>query len=89
MRIKKGFSLHKIGNECIVIQDETLDIDFDCILNLNPTAVWLWEELENKEFDALRIAQMLTERYDVTEKRALLDAEEFVRRLQAADVIED
>lgn len=89
MRIKEGFILHKIGGECIVIQDGSSHVDFSSILDLNPTAAYLWAEIENQEFDTDKITLMLTQRYEVTEEQAHQDAEDFINRLQDAGVVCD
>lgn len=88
MKIKEGLFLHKIADECIIMQDGTANIDFSNILNLNPTAAWLWTEIGNQEFDADKIVQMLTNHYEVTEEQARRDAEDFVKKLVEAGVTE-
>lgn len=86
MKIKTGLFLHKIGDECIVMQDGSSHIDFSKILNLNPTAEYLWEALVHKEFDTNKVALLLTDRYEVSEEQARRDAEEFIKRIQEAGV---
>ena len=86
MRIKEGLFLHKIAEECIVMQDGSSNIDFSNIINLNPTAAFLWTEIEHQEFDTDRLVQILTEHYDVTEEQAYKDAEAFIKHLQEAGV---
>lgn len=86
MKIKTGLFLHKIGDECIVMQDGSSHIDFSKILNLNPTAKYLWEALGHKEFDTNKVTHLLTDRYEVSEEQARRDAEEFIKRIQEAGV---
>lgn len=86
MKIKKGLFLHNIGDECIVMQDGSSNVDFSNILNLNPTAVYLWKEIGEQEFDAAKIMQLLAEHYEVTEEQARRDAEKFVGMLEEAGV---
>lgn len=89
MKIRKGLFLHTIGDECIVMQDGSSNVDFSNILNLNPTAVYLWQAIGEEDFDAERIVRMLTEHYDVTEEQARRDAHTFIDMLQEALVIEE
>lgn len=89
MRIRKGLFLHTIGDECIVMQDGSSNVDFSNILNLNPTAVYLWQALGEDDFDDERIVGMLTEHYDVTEEQARRDAHTFIGMLKEAQVIEE
>lgn len=88
MRIKKGLILHKIADECIIMQDGSSNINLDSILNLNSTAAWLWTQIGEQDFDADKITQLLTENYEVTEEQAHRDAEEFIRILEEAGVTE-
>ncbi len=87
MRIKEGLFLHKIGDECIIMQDGSSNVDFSNILNLNSTAAYLWSTIGNLEFDTASVTKILTEHYEVTEEQARLDAEEFIRKLKEADVV--
>ena len=89
MRIREGLFLHKIGDEWIIMQDGSSHVDFSNILNLNPTAAYLWTTIWNQEFDAASITQMMTEHYEVTEEQARMDAEDFIKRLKDAGVICD
>lgn len=89
MKIRKGLFLHTIGDECIVMQDGSTNVDFSNILNLNPTAVYLWQALGEEDFDAERIVGILTDHYDVTEEQARRDAHAFIDMLKEAQVIEE
>lgn len=89
MKIRKGLFLHTIGDECIVMQDGSSNVDFSNILNLNPTAVFLWQAIGEEDFDDERIARMLTEHYEVSEEQARRDARAFIGMLKEAQVIEE
>lgn len=88
MRIKKGYFLHKVGDECIVMQDASAGVDFTNIINLNKTAEFLWHELENKEFDKEIIEKILLDNYEVSEAQAAADADKFAGQLRSAGVLE-
>lgn len=88
MRIKKGYFLHKVGDECIVMQDTSAGVDFTNIINLNKTAEFLWHKLENKDFDKDIIARALLENYEVSETTAAADADKFAAQLRSAGVLE-
>ncbi len=89
MRIKKGFFLHSVGGERIVMQDGTSTIDFSRIVSLNPTAAYLWEKINENDFDTEIVAKMLMEKYDIENNVALHDAEAFITKLREAGVIEE
>lgn len=87
MKIRPEFMLHKIGNEYIVMHDGSTNVDFSRIINLNNTAVYLWQRFHKEDFDAEALSRALTERYDVTAEQALLDAEAFIRSLQRCNIL--
>ncbi|MDR0977240.1 MAG: PqqD family protein [Prevotellaceae bacterium] len=78
MKIKKEFRLHRIGDEHIVIKDGNSNVDFTEIISLNPTAAFLWKEVEGKEFTKAMLADLLTEYYDVERDVAVRDVDKFV-----------
>ena len=88
MKIKEGFTLHDLGDECIVIHDGMTNVNFDKLLSLNPTAAYLWKAMGHGEFDHDRLASLLTEAYEVSHEQALKDVSQFVRMLVEAGVAE-
>ncbi len=74
MKIKQGFSLRQMGTDCIVIPNGSEVIDFDNIISLNATAVYLWNELQNSAFDNETAAQLLMQRYALDIDTARCDA---------------
>ena len=86
MKIKPGFSLHELGDECIVIHDGTTNINFDKLLSLNPTAAFLWKAVGSNPFDAEKLTQLLTDHYEVNRDEALRDAQLFMNHLVEAGV---
>ena len=86
MKIKPGFSLHELGDECIVIHDGTTNINFDKLLSLNPTAAFLWKAVGSDAFDAETLTRLLTDYYEVSREKALHDAQLFMKHLVEAGV---
>jgi hypothetical protein len=78
MKIKKEFRLHRIGDEYIVIKDGNSNVDFTEVISLNPTAAYLWKEVEGKEFTKAMLADMLTEYYEVDRETAARDVDKLV-----------
>ena len=56
MQIKKGFFLHEIGKETIVMHDGSDNINFCNVISLNPTAAFLWRQIEGRAFTACTLA---------------------------------
>ena len=57
MKIKQGFILHRIGDDYIIMQDGSSNVDFSKVISLNQTSAMLWQEIENKEFPTKETAQ--------------------------------
>lgn len=86
MKIKDGFSLRTVGNEQIIIAGS---VDFSQIISLNDSAARLWEEIEDTEFNAQKLAAYLTEWYEVDESIALTDAQRLIEEWLNAGIIEE
>ena len=59
------------------------------IISLNPTSEWLWEQLQGVEFNAEKVADLLTGEYDVEREVALKDAIAWIASLQKAELVEE
>jgi len=80
MRIKKGFTLRNIGADHVVVPEGIEVIDFNKLVNLNKSAKYLWENLEDKDFSTEDMARLLTEKYNVSQEIALADASRLADR---------
>lgn len=89
MRVKKGFTLRTICGESILLAEGKENIDFSDIISMNPTAVYLWENVQDKDFTAEDLARLLTDQYEVDEATALEDANELAGQWKKAGIVED
>jgi len=74
MKIKEGFVLRQICGENVVSGEGMKKVDFTKLISLNPTAAYLWENIEGKDFTAETLADLLCSHYEVDRERALNDA---------------
>ncbi len=74
MKIKPGFVLREMCGEKIISAEGLENFDFNKLITLNETAAYLWNEVQDREFDEKTLAGLLTARYDVSEERAFEDA---------------
>ena len=51
MKVKKGFILHEICGENIIVAEGKENIDFNAIISMNETAAYIWNNIFNKELD--------------------------------------
>lgn len=88
MRIKKGFILREICGERVVSGEGLDHVNFNKMISLNPSAAYLWESVEGKDFDEETLAELLTEKYDVDKEQALSDASGLLRVWKGNGLIE-
>ena len=86
--LEQGFILHRIGDDYIIMQDGSSNVDFSKVISLNQTSAMLWQEIENKEFDTDSVTEALTSRYDVDNESARRDAQKFIDSLDREGIIE-
>ncbi len=87
MKIKPGFVLREMCGEKIVSAEGLENFDFNKLITLNETAAYLWNEIQDKEFDENTLAKLLTDRYDISEDIALKDATTLCNRWKEIDII--
>ncbi len=89
MKIKKGFVLRTLGDEQIVSAEGLEQINFTKLISLNPSAAYLWKEVEGKDFDAQTLTNLLLKRYAVDEQTASADARKLMDAWNKAGLLEE
>lgn len=89
MRKREGMVLRQLGKESVIVAEGLDLIDFDKLVSLNSSAVYVWSSLPESGFDAETVAGLLTDRYEVEMSVALADARELLRVWLDAGIIED
>lgn len=88
MRTKKGFVLHNVCGENVVIAEGRENIDFNNIISMNETAAYIWEHLTGKDFTEEDMAEVLLKEYDVDKATALADCKSLAARWLEAGICE-
>jgi hypothetical protein len=88
MKLKKGFALHDVCGEKVLIAEGIENINFSKMINLNPSAAFLWEEASKGEFTAESLAELLTKEYEVEYVQALCDTTVLVEQWKEHGLIE-
>lgn len=88
MKIKPGFELRTICGENFIIAKGAQNINFIKIINLNESAAYLWNKVQEQDFDAPLMAELLCQEYDVTPDTALADATELLTAWHDAGLCE-
>ncbi len=89
MKKKKGFNLRTVCGENIIVAEGIDNIDFSRIISLNESAAFLWKSIGNDDFDADKMATLLTGEYEVDEEKAREDAVALIGQWKDAGMIED
>jgi len=89
MIIKPGFKLRPLGNEFILVGEGIEQINFNKMITMNETAAYLWQKVQNgQDFDAAKLADLLTQEYEVSYEQALQDAQATIESWQNAEIIQ-
>lgn len=86
MRLKDGFVLRRVGGHSIVVPVGAQMVDFNCMITLNETGAFLWQQLQEERTPAALTEALLGE-YDVEPATAEADVVCFIEKLQQAELL--
>ncbi len=86
MKIKDGFLLKEIAKSWVVVPVGENLVDFQMMMTLNETGVFLWNLLKEEKTQEELTDALLAE-YDVDRETAAADVAEFVQKLKEKDVL--
>ena len=87
MKIREGYLLRTVAGKNIVVSVGA-QLDFNGMLTLNDTGVYLWNLLQ-KDTTKDDILNKMLEEYDVSEEIASADIDAFIQKLRQANILED
>ena len=64
-------------------------VDANKIISLNETAAFLWEAVEDKEFDVAALTRLLLNEYDVDPETAEKDVTALLQTWKEAGIVEE
>lgn len=86
MRIKDGFVLRTVAGSNVVVPVGDRALDFNGVITLNGTGMFLWRLLES-ETDEAALSAALVEEYKIDEALAQDCVAEFVGKLKENDFL--
>lgn len=89
MKTKKGFMLRDICGEKILVAEGEQNIDYCNIINMNESAAYLWEAVQDTDFDADTLANLLTKEYEIDKDTALADSKMLISKWIEVGIVED
>lgn len=86
MKLKDGFVLRSVGGHSIVVPVGAQVVDFNCMITLNETGAFLWQQLQS-EHTAQELTEALLAEYEVDSAVAEADVAQFIEKLQQAELL--
>jgi len=87
MKIKDNFVLRNVAGVNVVLPLGKEAIDFNGMITLNDSGVFLWKKLNNDVSIDELISAVLQE-YEIDEETASNDIDEFIEKLKSANILE-
>lgn len=94
MKAKKGFKIRKICGQNLVVAEGKENIDFNSIISMNESSALLWNEVQDKDFTADTLADILMDNYQIDDntplprEQALADAKALIDEWQQIGIVE-
>lgn len=88
MKTKKGFKLRNVCGENIIVSEGMENIDFTNIISMNDSSAYLWQNIQDKDFTADDLKDLLIKEYEVDEETALKDSKEVMQQWLKAGIAE-
>lgn len=88
MKLRKGFKGMVVCGEFVLMPIVAQQVDFNRLISMNDTARFLWDHLQNMEFQLQDMIDMLLGEYDVTEPQARADCEKLIADWKKAELVE-
>ena len=87
MKTKKGFVLRSLGREYILVAEGLEAVDPNRLISMNESAAFLWEAVDDKEFDADTLINLLMEEYGIDREVAEKDVTSLLETWKQAEII--
>ncbi len=87
MKIKDGFILRQVAGSYIVIGVGGEAVDFNGMITINETGVFIWKMLE-KGCKKEELLSAFLEEYEIDEETAKTDIAEFINALLKANIVD-
>ena len=87
MKISEKYKVREMAGEHIIVMPGRYGADMPRVVALNPTSLYLWEQLAGREFDHEEVARLLVEQYEIDPETARTDAEKWVEQLHKCGIL--
>lgn len=87
MRINDRMKVRDVVGEHIIIMQSTDKVDMTRVMALNETALFLFNELQGRDFEADDAVRLLTDNYEVSEEVARRDVEKILADMKKHNIV--
>lgn len=87
MRFREEYKVREMAGEHVVIMQGRYGADMTRIISLNESALYLWEELQGRDFEVTDAARLLADRYGIDDETALRDAAAWIEKLETCHLV--
>lgn len=87
MKRKDSYILRQVGGKYVIMPTGDKAFEFSGVINISDTGALLWETLA-EDVSIQQLISALTAEYNIDEKTAAEDIDEFISQLLRADLIE-
>ena len=89
MRIKKGFKLKLLSGRQTVVADSRIIKDFENVIILNETAVYIWNLMYEKDVLKETIPELLADAFNMSILMATNNVNVFIKTMRENGIIEE
>lgn len=87
MKIDKSFILREIAGDFIIVPTGNTVLNFNGLITVNEIGAFLWELLQEDTTEDKMLEAVLHD-YDVDEKTARTDIQEYIKKLEKNGILE-
>lgn len=87
MRINDRMKVRDMMGEHIIIMQSTDNVDMTRVMALNETALFLFNELQGRDFEADDAVRLLTDNYEVADDVARRDVEKILADMKKNHIV--
>ena len=88
MKRRKGYTLRPLGKEFILVAEGVEAVDFTRMISMNESAAFLWKAVEDKDFEAETLVDLMMEEYDISQEIAEKDVASLLQTWKEANIID-
>lgn len=87
MKLNPNFGLRDVCGEKVLVAEGLENIDYSKIIHLNETAAFLWENLQERDFEVEDMVDLIVKEYDVKADVAFDDCAALANQWAKANLV--